>query len=169
MELSMSLQAVPSSGNSAERLTPADVIQIADAVAGIGLYSDLRDWARVETFFTPQVTADYSSVFGGEVAPVARSALVAQWKKVLPGFDATQHLITNIISVRMEAGAMARSHVRATHWIGDRFWTLGGSYRHDLVMTAEGWLVATMTIERRYEEGDRGLVDQASKRVLASG
>ncbi|MER8699716.1 MULTISPECIES: nuclear transport factor 2 family protein [unclassified Mesorhizobium] len=73
------------------------------------------------------VTTDYTSLFGGEAATSGSDALIAQWQGLLPGFDATQHLITNIIVEGAGNDAVARSHVRAAHWIGARFWTVGGS------------------------------------------
>ncbi|WP_367117758.1 nuclear transport factor 2 family protein [Mesorhizobium sp.] len=59
--------------------------------------ADLREWNRVRSYFAARVTTDYTSLFGGEAATSDRDALIAQWQDLLPGFDATQHLITNII------------------------------------------------------------------------
>ncbi|TIX56313.1 MAG: hypothetical protein E5V25_28305, partial [Mesorhizobium sp.] len=82
------------SKQSTAALTIEDKTAIAEAVAGIGLYADLREWNRVRSYFAARVTTDYTSLFGGEVATSDRDALIAQWQGLLPGFDATQHLIT---------------------------------------------------------------------------
>ncbi|MER9867618.1 nuclear transport factor 2 family protein [Mesorhizobium sp. M0136] len=63
--------------------------------------------------------------------------------------------------------AMARSHVRAAHWIDGRFWTVGGSYLHRLVRTPEGWRVKAISIRRLYEEGNRAVLAAAADRVKA--
>ncbi|WP_352906969.1 nuclear transport factor 2 family protein [Mesorhizobium sp. M0816] len=145
-----------------------DRIAIAEAIAGIGLYADLREWDRVRSYFAARVTTDYTSLFGGEVTTSGRDALIAQWQGLLPGFDATQHLITNITVEGADNGAVARSHVRAAHWIGSRFWTVGGSYLHRLVRTPEGWRVNAIAIHRLYEEGDRAVLAAAADRVKAA-
>lgn len=156
-----------SASQSAAALTAKDRIAIAEAVAGIGLYADLRQWNRVKSYFAARVTTDYTSLFGGEVATSDRDALVAQWQGLLPGFDATQHVITNIVVEGTDNDAIAHSHVRATHWIDTRFWTVGASYLHRLVRTPEGWRVSAISIRRLYEEGDRAVLAVAADRVSA--
>ncbi|TIO11099.1 nuclear transport factor 2 family protein [Mesorhizobium sp.] len=162
-----SIAAAPALSASGAALTVEDRIAIAEAVAGIGLYADLREWNRVRSYFAARVTTDYTSLFGGEVATGDRDALIAQWQGLLPGFDATQHLITNIVVEGAGNEAIARSHVRATHWIDTRFWTVGASYLHRLVRTPEGWRVSAIAIHRLYEEGDRAVLAAAADRVSA--
>ncbi|MGX9177596.1 nuclear transport factor 2 family protein [Mesorhizobium sp. BHbdii] len=157
-----------STTRSAATLTVEDRTAIAEAVAGIGLYADLREWNRVRSYLAARVTTDYTSLFGGEVATSDRDALIAQWKGLLPGFDATQHLITNIVVEGAGNDAVARSHVRATHWFDTRFWTVGASYLHRLVRTPEGWRVSAIAIRRLYEEGDRAVLAAAADRVNAA-
>ncbi|MER8826826.1 nuclear transport factor 2 family protein [Mesorhizobium sp. M0938] len=152
---------------STAALTVEDRTAIAEAVAGVGLYADLREWNRVRSYFAARVTTDYTSLFGGEAATSDRDALIAQWQGLLPGFDATQHLITNIVVEGAGDDAVARSHVRATHWIDTRFWTVGASYLHRLVRTPEGWRVSAISIRRLYEEGDRAVLAAAADRVNA--
>ncbi|MER8502428.1 nuclear transport factor 2 family protein [Mesorhizobium sp. M0904] len=163
------ISAVSASVSSASgaALMVEDRMAIAEAVAGIGLYADLRDWNRVKSYFAARVTTDYTSLFGGAAATSGRDALIAQWQGLLPGFDATQHLITNIIVEGAGNDAVARSHVRATHWIGGRFWTVGGRYLHRLVRGPEGWRVKAISIRRLYEEGDRAVLAAAADRVKA--
>jgi hypothetical protein len=157
--------SAPALSASRAALTVEDRVVIAEAVAGIGLYADLREWNRVKSYFAANVMTDYTSLFGGEIATSDRDALVAQWQGVLPGFDATQHLITNIVVEGAGNDAIARSHVRATHWIDARFWTVGASYLHRLVRTPEGWRVSAIAIHRLYEEGDRAVLAAAADRV----
>ncbi|MES0028046.1 MULTISPECIES: nuclear transport factor 2 family protein [unclassified Mesorhizobium] len=163
----ISAVSTPASSASGDALTVDDRIAIAEAIAGIGLYADLREWDRVRSYFAARVTTDYTSLFGGEVTTSGRDALIAQWQGLLPGFDATQHLITNITVEGAGNDAVARSHVRAAHWIDGRFWTVGGSYLHRLVRTPEGWRVKAISIRRLYEEGDRAVLAAAAGRVKA--
>ncbi|TIT20008.1 MAG: nuclear transport factor 2 family protein [Mesorhizobium sp.] len=164
----ISAVSAPASSASGDALTVEDRIAIAEAVAGIGLYADLREWNRVRSYFAARVTTDYTSLFGGEATTSDRDALIALWQGLLPGFDATQHLITNITVEGAGNDAVARSHVRATHWIGGRFWTVGGSYLHRLVRTPEGWRVNAIAIHRLYEEGDRAVLAAGADRAKAA-
>ncbi|MER9231205.1 nuclear transport factor 2 family protein [Mesorhizobium sp. M0622] len=163
----ISAVSAPALSASGDALTAEDRIAIAEAISGIGLYADLREWGRVKSYFAALVTTDYTSLFGGEVAISDRDALIAQWQGLLPGFDATQHLITNITVDGGDNNAVARSHVRATHWIGARFWTVGASYLHRLVRTPEGWRVNAISIRPLYEEGDRAVLAAAADRANA--
>ena len=145
-----------------------DRIAIGDAIVGIGLHADRHEWDRLEASFAPEVTTDYTSLFGGTPQTQARSALVAGWRGMLPGFDATQHMVT-VAEVRLRDPdhATARSYVRATHRLGTALWVVGGFYTHELVRSPEGWRVTFMRLGLLYEEGDRGLVAGAAERAQA--
>jgi hypothetical protein len=155
-ETETSRQSVAGTGTL--RLSADDRIAVTDTVTGIGLFADLRQWDRVGALLADEVTTDYVSVFGGEVASASRTELLDQWRATLGGLDATQHQITNVAVTATGQGATALSHVRATHWSGGRFWTLGGVYTHHLLRTQSGWQVAFMGIARLYEEGDRSVL-----------
>jgi hypothetical protein len=148
----------------AEPLSSADQVAITHAVTGIGLYTDVRDWARVSSLMADQVTTDYTSVFGGQIVTTSREDLVGQWRTTFQGFDATQHQITNVSVNGGGDEASTLSHVRAIHWIDLRSWTVGGVYTHRLVRGPNGWQVASIAIQRLYEEGDRDVFDAASRR-----
>jgi hypothetical protein len=145
-------------GAEALTLSADDRIAVGDTVTGVGLFADLRQWDRVGALLADEVTTDYVSVFGGEVATASRAELLDQWRATLGALDATQHQITNVVVTPTAQGAAAQSHVRATHWSGKRFWTLGGVYTHHLLRTPSGWQVSFMGIARLYEEGDRGVL-----------
>jgi hypothetical protein len=59
--------------------------------------------------------------------------------------------------------------VRATHWIDDRFWIVGGVYTHNLVRTPDGWQVTYMRFQRLYEEGGRAALRDAAARATQTG
>jgi hypothetical protein len=145
-------------GAGALTLSADDRIAVTDTVTGVGLFADLRQWDRVGALLADEVTTDYVSVFGGEVVTASRAELLNQWRATLGGLDATQHQITNVTITPTGQGATAQSHVRATHWSGERFWTLGGVYTHHLLRTPAGWQVSFMGIARLYEEGDRSVL-----------
>jgi hypothetical protein len=124
-ETETSRQSVAGTGTL--RLSADDRIAVTDTVTGIGLFADLRQWDRVGALLADEVTTDYVSVFGGEVASASRTELLDQWRATLGGLDATQHQITNVAVTPTGQGATALSHVRATHWSGGRFGLSVGS------------------------------------------
>ena len=149
---------------AAQPLSVLDRHIIVETVTGVGLYCDVRQWDRVTELLADDVRTDYTSLFGGEVTTAAGAALVGQWRSTLQGFDATQHLITNVQTDGAGDEATTRSHVRATHRLDDRFWTVGGVYTHHLQRCATRWRVTYMRIDRLYEEGDRAVLQEAAAR-----
>lgn len=148
----------------ADGLSAEDRLEITEAVTGVGLFTDLRDWDRVATVLADEVTTDYVSVFGGEPATAPRDELIGQWRVTLQGFDATQHLITNVAVDGSGDTATSLSHVRASHWIDGAHWTVGGTYTHQLFRGPTGWQVNYMKIQHLYEEGDRSVFEAAAQR-----
>jgi hypothetical protein len=148
----------------AEPLSAADQVAITQAVTGVALYTDVHDWDRVSSLMADQVTTDYTDVFGGQIVTTSREGLVGQWRTTFDGFDATQHQITNVSVSGGGDEASTLSHVRAIHWVGPRWWTIGGVYTHRLMRGPNGWQVTFMAIQRLYEEGDRAVFDAASRR-----
>lgn len=54
---------------------------------------DALDWETVRASFGPRVAVDYTSLFGGTAETLATDTLLERWRGLLPGFEATQHLI----------------------------------------------------------------------------
>jgi SnoaL-like domain len=50
---------------------------------------DRLDWAEVRRCFADQVRIDYTELSGGESETLAADELIARWRGLLPGFDAT--------------------------------------------------------------------------------
>ena len=142
-----------------------DRLAITDVVNSMGTLADLGDYDQLQQLFTDEVTVDYTSLFPGEVQNISSEQLMTQWQSTLPGFDATQHLITNhqITIDGDEANAVA--YVRATHKLGDEMWVVGGYYVDELVRTDEGWKLKAIQYNALYESGNRSLIEQAAANV----
>ena len=67
--------------------------QVTDTIARFVLALDDRDWEGVTSYLGETVRRDYTSLFGGEADEIAGPALVAEWRGVLTGLDAHQHLL----------------------------------------------------------------------------
>jgi hypothetical protein len=143
-----------------------DRIAIADIIAGLGMHTDQCEWDRVEAGLAPEVMTDYVSLFGGSPQKVTRSELVANYRSRLPGFDASQHMISTVeIGMLGADRAISRSYVRATHRLGKELLVLGGLYTHELIKSSHGWLVSSIVFSLYYEEGDRKMVERAAERA----
>ena len=142
-----------------------DRLAITDVVNSMGTLADLGQYDRLQQLFSDRVTVDYTSLFPGEVQEISAEQLMTQWQSVLPGFDATQHLITNHQITIDGNEATAVAYVRATHKLGDEMWVVGGYYVDELVRTDEGWKLKAIQYNALYEEGNRALVEQAAAKV----
>lgn len=150
-----------------------DRAAIIDTVNAMAFFADARDWARVRACFDAKVFVDYTSLAGGEPAEQDADALIAAWRATLPGFDATQHIVTNHQVTLAGDRATCLSHFRAQHSIDEgtaaRVWELDGDYDHGLVRTADGWRIARLVMTWTFERGDRALGAEAAARVKAEG
>lgn len=150
----------------ADVLTAIDRLDIAEAVGGIMLHLDMRQWGTVASYLLPEVTTDYTSVHGRGVVQCTREELVEGWSLRLPGFDATQHTVTQISITATGADSAATvSNLRAAHWVDGRCWAFVGSYHHTLRKVEEGWRIASIRIAMTQEEGDRGVWEAAVVRM----
>ena len=61
----------------------------ADAMTSLLHAIDRLDWDEIRRCLGDEVLVDYTELFGGQAATVTGEELVAQWRALLPGFDAT--------------------------------------------------------------------------------
>lgn len=146
----------------------SEPVDITRSITDIAAGADRGEWSRVRAAFADTVTTDYTSLFGGTPATQAADDLVAAWAGFLPGFDATHHMVTNhTIAQTGPDQATAQADFTATHRIGDALWILGGRYEYALELTETRWVVSGLTMQALWEQGDRGLVQQAAERATA--
>jgi hypothetical protein len=134
-------------------------------VSSITVAVDLRNFELAEAAFAPSVVIDYTSLWGGEPQQMTPAALIAGWRSLLPGFDATRHELSDI-DVEVSGGcARVSAHVDARHWIDGALWRPVGTYYFALESTGNRWLVTSMKLAVNEEIGDRGLVAIAAERA----
>jgi hypothetical protein len=134
---------------------------------------DELDWPGVRACLADEVRADYSELFGGEADTLSGDELVGRWQGLVPGFDATQHLIgTGLVEEDGDGGLTLRTHVRAYHHIagadGGAVWAVHGHYVVPLEHSPTGWRIAGITLRMFYEEGNTGLPALAGERAAGS-
>lgn len=147
----------------------------ADAVVALFHAIDDLDWAAVTASLTSAVAIDYTSLWGGQPDRVAAEQVPSAWRELLPGFDATQHLLGPILATSADANTVHFDlNVRGYHVIrGDQpddpptaTWMVAGRYDIDVHRHDGAWRIAAITLHVSYEHGDRSLVDVAHDRVV---
>ncbi|WP_112481168.1 nuclear transport factor 2 family protein [Vibrio variabilis] len=133
--------------------------------SNIQSFSAMADQGAFEylgRLFAPQVTVDYTSLFGGEAAPVNREDLMKQWAAFLPGFDATYHDLRNL-KVNVDGdSATAFVDITASHWLGDEgFWAVSGNYEFTLQKSGDNWVIISVTLNSQSESGSRDILGAA--------
>jgi hypothetical protein len=114
---------------------------------------DRLDWVEVRRCLAGEVRADYTELSGGEPETLAADDLVERWRGLLPGFDATQHMIGPVlVSHDGGPGVRADTHVRGYHRLGAETWAVHGHY---VAWFVDGKL-AELTLQVFYQEGNPG-------------
>lgn len=133
---------------------------------------DSRDWVLYRSIFADEVYIDFSSFNGVAGATMPADQWVSNLKLMLPGFDATQHVLSNfMIDIEGEL-ATAIVYMKAEHFLvnsgGDNTHTVGGYYTHKLKQTEDGWRIYSTTLTAKWTRGNRQVYKLAVKRVAAS-
>jgi len=144
---------------------------VANVVGSLAAYVDGLDWSELLALFAPQVRIDYVSLFGGEPQSMTREDLIGGWRKLLPGFTRTCHVIgVPVVAVSGEA-AEAKASVVAWHFvkeqelIGRDYWLVGGCYEMNLKKIDGAWRISSLTLARAWAEGNLDLPKIAGERA----
>jgi fermentation-respiration switch protein FrsA (DUF1100 family) len=145
----------------------SDIEQIVDAVNGVAMSADRREWEASRSYFVDEPFTDYSSLTGQPGAKVSTSDLIKGWSAFLSKFKFTQHFITNHeVNIRGNT-ARSRSYVHAIHLLpyaeGGELWGVYGTYDHELVKTSSGWKISAMVFHLFYQEGNKNIPALAAK------
>jgi hypothetical protein len=110
---------------------------------------DDRNWASMRELLTDPVYIDYSSN-GSVKAEMPREAWITRLN-VLHGFDATLHMVSNLVIDVEGERAVCRSYVNALHFLSDKERELGayacGVYVHELVRADSRWKITSATFK----------------------
>ena len=136
--------------------------EITDVLNRYALVCDTRDWSLFEQIFASEVKSDY----GGEFVFDNRKDLVNMIRNMLEGCGPTQHLLGNYRFDISGDSADSMCSVRAFHvGIGPaeglRF-EMWGEYQDKLVLTHEGWRIASRRLNTIWAQGSFEVLRPAS-------
>lgn len=138
---------------------------VVEVCTRMAWHADQREWEELRAVFADEVRLDYTSLNGGEPAVLSPAQVVDSWSRVLGGFDATQHLIANHLVTLQGDTAVCTASFQATHRLPDLsgpLWTLGGTYRFDLVRTGGGWKIRGVVMTAQWADGNEALLAKAT-------
>lgn len=148
-----------------------DEREVINIVNSIGMNADRRDWQAVSEAFAGEVLLDYASM-GAGVETLKPAEIIARWKDLLPGFQMTQHAITNHRVSLNGDQAECFSYLTAMHHLpndsGRDIWRVMGYYEHHLVRTAGRWKVDRMKFTATLIDGNNDLPKMAMAAVKAN-
>ena len=98
------LTTIMATGPRSASVTTAE--EAADAVVALFHAVDDLDWAAVTASLTSEVAIDYTSLWGGQPDRLDAERLLSAWRELLPGFDATQHLLGPILATSADANTV---------------------------------------------------------------
>ncbi len=138
---------------------------VANAIYEFFEAVDAQDWPALRAAMTSPIHIDYSSMGGGAPAGLSAETVVEGWAQLLPGFDHTHHQLGQLhITVDGSAGAV-RAYVVGVHLIGDRDWTVVGTYDMTWTESAGRPQLSSLRLNFKYQTGDSALPDEARARV----
>ncbi|MFM2400198.1 MAG: hypothetical protein RL341_2355 [Pseudomonadota bacterium] len=144
-----------------------DTARVISVVSSIPLAVDLAAYDLAEKAFAPKVVIDYTSLWGGQPNTMTPAELMAAWRGIVPGFDATWHELGPVKAQVSGSTAKATAMVDGRHWIGAQLWRPVGHYNWDLEKQNGQWKVTRMQFNMTQEIGDRAVATQAMERAKA--
>jgi 3-phenylpropionate/cinnamic acid dioxygenase small subunit len=144
----------------------ADRLAIADVLYRYATALDTRDWELLREVFMPDAVTEYEGDVGSFTGVDQTIAIVSEY---LGGYDATQHLISNIVVDVDGDVAQSTCYLHAEHYmtnqrIGGNTLEIGGTYRDRLVRTDGGWRIAHRYLAVTWTEGNLGIQAESRRR-----
>jgi len=149
------------------RPTLQDRIDIEDLICAVTMYADCNEYEQLLNLFAEDGVMKYGALFGAEHNSQPAATFIAHVRSFMPGFDSTQHQVTNFDIRVYGDSATSRSQVKASHRLGNRDWVVASIYHHEFVRRADGWRISSMGVQPLFEDGDRAMVEEAARRVAA--
>jgi hypothetical protein len=130
---------------------------------------DLRDWELFRSVFSDEVYIDYSSAPGAPQPKVWKADEIVQWVKgTLQGFDATEHMFTNLVIDVDGEDAVCVPYLHGPHVLvnrsGGNNLTVGGYYIIKLRRLHGEWRIRSCDLKLTWIEGNYHLLALAHER-----
>ncbi|HEY9195769.1 MAG TPA: nuclear transport factor 2 family protein [Mucilaginibacter sp.] len=142
--------------------------KIIQAVTNLFKGADERDWQLVLSVLADEVFLDYSSMNGVEPSVHTHQQVIDAWADFLPGFDSTNHQLSEFKIQLHGNEADLFCLGKADHYIDDQVWTIYGSYHTKLRKQDGKWLIVCHKLNYDRQTGNTSLPRLAQENVLAA-
>lgn len=142
-------------------MTNAIIQQIKTLFAAV----DARDWQTVRSVMADSLLLDYSSVNGIPATVLSPEEITNAWSSFLPGFDRTQHQVSDFAIHSQDSNVAVHFKGNAQHWISDDCWLVTGTYDITLSQLDDFWLVTAMKFSFESQSSDTTLPSLAQGRM----
>lgn len=148
-----------------------DKAMIKTVIESIALMADSHNFESLEKLYANPVKVDYTSLSGGQPETLNPKILISRWAEVLPGFDCTRHVISNIEVDIKNNIAYVSADVVADHYLNTQFWQAKGTYDYEIQKFGESWKVTYHRFNLKEEVGSRDIfkiaIENATKNPTA--
>jgi 3-phenylpropionate/cinnamic acid dioxygenase small subunit len=143
---------------------------ISDVIYRFAKGVDTCDWVLYRSCYADEVELDFSTSHGS-TPPQKMSA--DKWiefcSSIVPGFDTTSHIMSNIMCDIAGDTADVRVSLYAEHYLanasGQDSHVVGGFYNHQMKRTSQGWKIVKAKLTQTYMKGPPQLFEMAAARV----
>ncbi|MFY7733571.1 MAG: nuclear transport factor 2 family protein [Bacteroidia bacterium] len=138
---------------------------ITEKVNSIFTGADERDWNKVKSVMDKQVLLDYSSMTGSPATNLKPEQITTAWAAFLPGFDRTNHKLSDFKIKINGDDAVVNYSGKADHYLNSEVWTVEGSYTTKLKYVNGNWLVNSHKFNFEKQSGKTTLPTEATKKM----
>jgi len=146
-----------------------DRAHISDTVLRYATAVDTHNWELFRSCFTDEIELSGFPVFGKEAQKVAIDTWAENVHKIVGGYKATQHMITNHVITINGDEATCVAYLQAQHFLPTRYgsnsYIMGGYYTFTLVRISDSWKICKFDLTITWTDGNSGLHSQAEKNL----
>lgn len=150
-------------------MNSTDKEQVIDTVTRLFIYTDSRDWKKVEALFTRSVFFDMQSVSGARPAIITPGEIVDGWKKGLQPMKALHHQAGNFLVDIEDNEATVFCYGVAWHYLpnksGRNTRTFVGSYEMRLLNQFGEWKIDRFKYNLKFIDGNAELEQAAAEKA----
>lgn len=142
---------------------------IKSTILSYATAADFREWDLLRSILADRLDIDFTSS-GGPTCNVTADEYVAQVQGLIPGFDVTQHQLTNFKIEFENNQAKTTVYMQAEHIFHGETEELnrvvGGYYNHKLQRIDGVWKITALKLTETWSRGDMCTFELAAKRCM---
>jgi len=135
--------------------------QVIQKVTELFVFTDQRNWEKVEHCFAPEVLFDMTSMAGGDPVQLTPQDISAAWDEGLKALQAIHHQVGNFLVTLNGDEAEVFCYGIASHYLenssGQNTRVFVGSYDFHLIRLQQEWKIDRFRFNLKYIDGNKDL------------